>query len=251
MAAIADIADPRAAGVYVDILSGKNAPLRERALRSLGQVADESLAPLERQVNRMTPEALAAIQGVYTNHKRAKSGPLFAKRPQPINIGEYARFAQEHRGDARRGRALFADPKGLACAKCHANAQVQATVTGTSSAGTSPAGPDLTTVGKQFPRAAIIESVLYPSKAIREGYQQFNVSLDDGTVLSGLIQGETETALVLVDRDAKRHEISKDQIVERKPSNASMMPENVHVGLSLDEFADLIAFLESCREPPK
>jgi hypothetical protein len=29
------------------------------------------------------------------------------------------------------------------------------------------------------------------------------------------------------------------------------MPENVHVGLSLDEFADLIAFLESCREPPK
>jgi putative heme-binding domain-containing protein len=246
MSAVVDIPDPRAAGIYVDILNGKNAPLRERALRALGKVADDSLAPLEKQVKRMTPEALAAIQTIYSSHARAKNGPLFATKSQPSKIEDYARFAHEHRGDARRGRALFADPKGLACMKCHANAQVHA-----AGAVASSAGPDLTTVGKQFPRPAIIESVLYPNKAIREGYQQFSVALDDGTVLSGLVQGETETTLTLVDREAKRHEIAKDQIVERKPSTVSMMPENLHVGLSLAEFADLIAFLESCRELPK
>ena len=35
-------------------------------------------------------------------------------------------------------------------------------------------GPDLSSVGAQFDRAALAEAILYPSKTVREGYQQID-----------------------------------------------------------------------------
>jgi putative heme-binding domain-containing protein len=241
-AAIALIPDPRACPIYLDLLAGKNPLLREQALQSMKTVADQLLPALEQQANRLSPAVLQQLREMYANHAVARQGALFATAARGLGPDDYERFARDNAGSPQRGARLFADEKGLACSKCHTNAHVRAD--------RPMIGPDLTMVGKQFSRAAIIESILYPSKAIREGYQQMVIATEDGRVISGLIRSENDSSVALVDRETREHVIPKDQISERRLSSSSMMPDNQHVGLSLEEFADLVAFLESCRDAP-
>ena len=91
-------------------------------------------------------------------------------------------------GDAARGRAIFFDEKGVYCSRCHAVAGQGKSI-----------GPELTTIGAQFSRAQLIESVLYPSKSIREGYQVLQLDTKDGDVLSGLFKGETTDEVLLLE----------------------------------------------------
>ena len=73
----------------------------------------------------------------------------------------------------------------------------------------------------------------------------------DGRVLSGLVRSESGEALVLRDAEGRDHEIRKADIEERKSGAASLMPEGMQVGLSPQDFADLIAYLESLRAAPE
>ena len=103
---------------------------------------------------------------------------------------EYARFAMTHGGDAGRGRALFADLKRLACARCHR-------VRGQG----GDLGPDLSDVGGKFDRPLLIESLLDPSRQIVVGYRTTTIATTNGQVFTGLARDESPAGLVLVDAD--------------------------------------------------
>ena len=110
---------------------------------------------------------------------------------------EYVRFAATHHGDAGRGRALFADPKRLACARCHR-------VRGQG----GDIGPDLSDIGGKFDRALLIESMLDPSRQIVEGYRTTTIATKDGRVVTGIARDESAAGLTLVDADGKRHAVA-------------------------------------------
>src|SRR5262249_41529874 len=147
---------------------------------------------------------------------------------------DYLRFARRHPGDSSRGEGLFRDREGLGCIKCHRVGGQGGEV-----------GPDLGGIGAQFDRGQLAESVLYPSRAIREGYQATTVATADGRVLTGLVRSESGEVLVLRDAESQDHEILKADIDERKSGTTSLMPEGLQLGLSPQDFADLIAYLES------
>jgi putative heme-binding domain-containing protein len=149
---------------------------------------------------------------------------------------DYDRFARTARGDAGRGRALFADPRRLACAGCHR-------VRGEG----SDVGPDLSDVGGKFDRAQLVESVLYPSRQIVEGYRPTVVALRDGRVVAGVVKEESAEVLTLADAEGRRQVVRKSEIEERKLGDASIMPQELASRSTLEEFADLIAYLESLR----
>ncbi len=149
---------------------------------------------------------------------------------------EYARFARSARGDAARGQALFADPKRLACARCHK-------VRGEG----SDIGPDLSDVAGKYPRDLLIESVLEPSRQIVEGYRPAVVATVDGRVLTGVVKAESADELTLVDAEGRRLTVRKADIEERRISDASIMPVGLASGLARQEFADLISYLETLR----
>src|SRR5689334_22632626 len=98
---------------------------------------------------------------------------------------EYRRGALGHRGDAGRGRALFADPKRLACSRCHR-------VRGEG----GEVGPDLTDIGGKYDRPLLIESVLEPSRQIVEGYRPTVVATTDGRVLTGIVKEESAAGII-------------------------------------------------------
>jgi putative membrane-bound dehydrogenase-like protein len=172
------------------------------------------------------------------------TGKLFeapaATRP---DIREYESFALKYAGDVEHGRALFSDLKGVACLKCHVyktDADVSATP-----------GPNLAGVGAKYDKAKLIESVLFPSKQILDGYQQTIIRTEDGVVLAGIVRVETADELTLVDAEGKKHVLKKSAIEARKASEKSLMPDGLHQGLTPKDFADVIAFLESLKEGGK
>ncbi|AGA25493.1 PVC-type heme-binding CxxCH protein [Singulisphaera acidiphila] len=148
-------------------------------------------------------------------------------------------FAMKGQGKAERGRSLFQDLKGLACIRCHAVGKEGGAV-----------GPELSSIGAKYPRHELITSVLFPSAQIASGYEPVVVATEDGRVLTGIIKSDTPEALEIEDADAKRIRIPRDQIDDRKRSEVSLMPTGLAEGLSKQDFADLIAYLETLKETP-
>lgn len=88
--------------------------------------------------------------------------------------------------------------------------------------------------------------MLYPSAKISSGYEPIALALDDGRVLNGIIRNETPEAIEIQDADARTIRIKKDQIEARR-SDVSLMPNGLAQGLSTQDFADLIAYLETLK----
>jgi putative membrane-bound dehydrogenase-like protein len=169
-----------------------------------------------------------------------RQGRLFEAKPQKLDPKAYQEFSKKNAGDAARGRALFSDPKGVACIKCHR-------VNGEG----GEVGPDLTGVGLKYAKDHFIESVLYPSAKILDGYKQTLVLTKAGVVVTGRFLGDTGDEITLMDAEGKRHAIKKSDIDQKKESDVSLMPEGLNTGLSLQDFADIISYLESLKEAPK
>ena len=162
----------------------------------------------------------------------------FLKAPSSggFNPDVYRAAALKGPGKADRGRKLFSDVKGLACIKCHAVGKEGGAV-----------GPELSSVASKYPRDELIAAVLNPSAKIASGYEPTVLALADGRVLTGIVRNETAQSLEIQDADAKMTRVAKDQIDERKRSEVSLMPNGLAEGLTPQDFADLIAYLETLK----
>src|SRR5688572_11506982 len=214
--ALAQTPDLKALDAYLDGLTNPDVKIRESARQALRAIRKEARPIVEKRAN--PPELAKELRLIYGSEIAAAATPE-----------DYLRHGLAEKGDPVQGRKTFA----TICVQCH-----------TIGAEGGKVGPDLTTAGAQFPRRELAESILYPSKAVREGYQAMNVETKDGGLLSGLLKAETAEELTLVDSAAQLQRIPKNQIASRKLSELSLMPEGIHAALSLAEFADLLAYLE-------
>ncbi len=206
--ALAAVPDLRALEAYAWGLAGSSPALR-----------DKCRAAVER-LRREHPGKVAALP-----EPPARSDPQ-----------RYFERGTSERGDAARGRALFEDPKGVACAKCHRVAGKGGEV-----------GPDLSAVGGQFSRAELAEHVLWPSRKIREGYGLVKIRTRSGDVIAGAVKEETPARLVLLDAEGRRHELAAADIEARQAGELSLMPEGLERGLSAEQFSDLLEYLQTLR----
>ncbi len=170
----------------------------------------------------------------------AGSGAL-ANKLSSLPPKQLAAVALE-RGDPERGEELFFR-RDLACASCHGFA------------GAGPQiGPDLAAVGASMPPDYIVESILQPSKVIKEYYETGVVATTDGKVITGrvLFQGEDSITLIDPNRGPDPITIGKDRIEEFVISRASLMPDGLADRfLSEQEFYDIVAFLAATGKPGK
>jgi putative membrane-bound dehydrogenase-like protein len=120
-----------------------------------------------------------------------------------------------------------------ACTKCH-----------TTATQTTLLAPSLQGVAKQSVEH-LIESVLYPSKIIRTGWEVEVVELKSGKVLTGLVKDDGKFLRILnLDTDQR---ILKTDIESRATAKTSVMPEGQEATLSRREFVDLIAYLQTLK----
>lgn len=238
-AALVRTPDERALDVLLEGLASKNPSERNAAHLAIRGLSGKVLVKIEAKAETLPSQALVEIRQIYAGNKKAEEGPLFTRAIKQPTLDEYTDAAVRLPGDSVRGRKLFAEPGGVSCAACHR-------VAGEG----SDLGPDLSGVGAQFDRRALAEAILYPSKAVREGYQQITIGMADGEEFSGVVKGETADTLALRDGSGREHTLSRASITARRNSALSLMPEGLQAALSLDDFADLIAYLASLRSKP-
>lgn len=143
-------------------------------------------------------------------------------------------------GDAARGAVAFHQPS-MACGKCH--------LVGSDNPLTL--GPDLSALGPEVSDESIVESVLYPSKVIRKGYESVTVLKPDGQVITGLLVERTEEQLVVRDvaRAGESVSIPSEDIEQVKTGELSIMPAGQMNQLtSRQQFFDLIRYLIEIRD---
>ncbi len=135
-------------------------------------------------------------------------------------------------GDPTRGALIFYR-QGLSCTQCHTDGQ-----------GAKLLGPALTDLRERASYEHVIESILRPSKVIREGFKSEKLLLDSGRIVNGIIREETNQHLVVVVPGEEQPQIvSLEEIEERLPAN-SLMPLGLINQLSDEmEFFDLISYV--------
>ena len=232
--------DVRAIDFLIEGISSRNPVERNAAHLAIRNLRDKVIQTVEAKAPSLSAQALTELRHIYAGNKRAEDGPLFSKVIVPHTLDEYIAAALELPGDPARGQKLFAEPGGVNCAGCHR-------VAGQG----SDLGPDLTGAGTQFDRRALAEAILYPSKTVREGYQQITIMMADDEEFNGVVKGETADTLTLRDSSGREHSLPRASIKARRNSALSLMPEGLHVALTRDDFADLIAYLASLRGQPQ
>jgi putative heme-binding domain-containing protein len=234
VAALTRMPDARALEVYLGGLGAKSPVERDDCRKALAAIRAEVRPQVrDRLASRTLPDPiLHELATIYAGDRDL--APLFNSKHEGWKPDDYAAFALAYRGDPSRGQALFRDPRGLGCIKCHR-------VNGEGSEG----GPDLSRVAATYGRAELIDSVLFPSKKVADGFRTTTLALADGQVLSGLMIADGDQRLVLIDGQGARRDVRKSTIEERTQSDRSPMPEGLQAGLTPGEFADLIAYLET------
>ncbi len=235
-AALARIPDPAALDVYLDGLRSRSIELRDACRRALRAIEAHALPKVEERASEFSPEVLQELRLAFDGSEKARKGPLFSVATKSIEPEEYLEFAAKNRGDAERGRTLVGDLKGLACLRCHR-------VGGEG----GDLGPDLSGAGAQFDRRALAESVLLPSKAVREGYTATIFQMRNGEIIAGVVKAESAGEVTVVDSSARLLQIQKAKIRERTASSTSIMPEGLQSGLKLQDLADVIEYLTTLK----
>lgn len=142
-------------------------------------------------------------------------------------------------GDAARGESVYRR-QNLQCVACHAIGEVGGVI-----------GPNLVSIGASAPVDYLIESLLEPSKKIKEGYHTNLVTIKNGDSFAGGILSETDSELVIRDLTGKHNRIAKSDIASQIISPVSLMPVGLTTQLREDEFVDLVQFMNELGKEGK
>jgi putative heme-binding domain-containing protein len=132
-----------------------------------------------------------------------------------------------------------------ACNACHV-AEGRGGVLGTGFS-TMPFGPDLSVIGRTASRQQLIESIVAPSNNVAPEMQGWVVKKRSGEVLTGRQIDQEARHIQLIMIDGKEHGIPRADIASWGAMDVSLMPPGLPSGMAIEEFRDLVAYLESLK----
>lgn len=190
------------------------APPAHLVLRLSGDQPGKLQAPAAVELTRDFPQLITAGQAAAASAKFAK---YRATASQP--------------GDPVAGRALFQ----ATCMICH---QVKGEG--------MQIGPDLSGAGAMG-LEAVLRNVLDPNAQLESGYYRHDVTLADGTLVSGFLVQETKDSLTIRPIGAEPRVIERSKIASHDISKRSLMPEGLIDGFNDKQVADLFSYLISLK----
>ena len=206
--------DPRVGRALVAALKGAEA---------ISSVQPERLEKLiQRYPAEVVAEAQPLIAEIYQAQQQ-QAERLTALLPQIAN------------GNPQKGRDVFFNDKA-ACYTCHR-------VNGRG----AEVGPDLSLIGRIRRDRDLLESIIYPSSTIANGFDQFIVVDENGRQYEGVIGRETVDAIYIRRQGKEDVRIARDSIDTMDPHSLSIMPQGLEKQISLEQLRDLIAYLRSLK----
>ena len=138
------------------------------------------------------------------------------------------------KGDARVGQRLFARQGCIACHAVAANEPAR--------------GPLLAGIGSRASRAELAESILRPSAKVLPAFATQVFVTDDGRIHQGFVSREADDEIEIRDAAGIATVLRREQIEERSKSDVSPMPQGLVDPLTFDQFAALLAYLETLKD---
>jgi putative heme-binding domain-containing protein len=223
------ISNKQGTRVLAEALMAKKVPVN---------VAKAGRQSVERQVpwNRQRSEEVLLLKKAL----EASGGVLPTERmPQQLNAQQITGLARDvtRAADPELGEAVFRKSN---CVTCHAIGGAGGLI-----------GPDLSSLGTSSPVETIVNSILFPTKSIKEGYELQRVVKKDGTEMMGYLVSNGASEIVMRDVSGKSVSVAKSQIQALEKIPGSLMPPGLTAGLEKQEFVNLVGFLSKLGESGK
>lgn len=173
--------------------------------------------------------ARQSLQKLPDAEARARSTKLFQNTIAADREEVLREFqpALQMAGDARRGATVFAKT----CFVCH-------TIQGRG----KQVGPDLSGIASRPPET-VLADILDPSRQVTPDFLSYTVTTSRGESVTGLLVAETAANVTLRRQSLPDDTIPRSAIVELRADGKSLMPDGLEQGLTLQDIADLLAFL--------
>jgi putative heme-binding domain-containing protein len=140
--------------------------------------------------------------------------------------------ALELKGDPARGHKLYRDR----CISCHRLGGEGFAL-----------GPDLVTV-KNTGKEKLLVNILDPNREVRPEFASYLVETKDDESLIGIIAAETGTAITLRQAYGKEDVVQRSNIRRTQSQGQSLMPEGLEAGMTQQDVADLLEYIERAEE---
>ena len=137
------------------------------------------------------------------------------------------------KANAAHGKEVFKNN----CAVCHQVASEGANF-----------GPKLTEIGSKLPKEGILDAILHPSAGISFGFEGWEVTLRDGSTLSGIISSKTGSELELRFPGGSSKKFKTSEIASRKEIKESMMSSGLHELMNDQQLADLLEYMAGLKK---
>jgi putative membrane-bound dehydrogenase-like protein len=258
------------AGILYRMLDNREPlDLQREALQQLWQANDPSIGPeLLKLWPDLGPEA-RKYTGNILLYKSSNHGLLLsAIETGKINLGELNLDLERRRvllwaedeAIKQRAEALFSDSGVVQRKEALASMRPALELNGNIQAGERhfvslcischqygelgvDVGPVLTEINRKS-KESLLHDMLDPNAAADTRYLNHQVKTTNGTIYSGIIAEESDTEVVIKMIGGEEKTIAKADIDKLSSMGLSMMPEGLEKGLSTQDMADLLAFLQ-------
>mgnify|MGYP003433540101 FL=1 len=154
---------------------------------------------------------------------------LFTKNAEEAKkINKEYQAALELPGDPEKGKVIYMQ----SCAVCH---QIKGE-------NGIAFGPDLGTI-HNWKKEDILANILDPNLSIMAGYDLWEINLNNGESLQGIIAAETSSAITIKNIGNFEKTISRQDIKSLQSLSVSAMTVGLEKNISKEAMSDLIAFL--------
>lgn len=164
----------------------------------------------------------------------AKAQSSAGKKVAELKPAQVMKLAMVGQGNPVSGKLIFTRQ---GCIACHAVDQKAV-----------QKGPYLGSAGSKFTKDYLIESVLDPNAVVAQGFQTEVVTMKDGTIHYGFVTREEDGIVDLRNIVGLLTQLKESEIVKRDHQGTSMMPAGLAGALTMEQFNDLIAYLNSMKE---
>ena len=214
-------------------------PVRDRAVRSMAGFTQGAEAMMELARSGGFPSDLAEVAGASITrsmHVRLRDEAARYFPVPPLKNSEPVPQMTEllvYVGNPEKGALVFDD---ATCSDCHV----------INGAGTN-FGPELSKIGDKLSKAGLYESILDPTAGVSPDFELVHFSLASQEEVSGFVIDETGGSVTLRMEGGIVSEFPKDQILDRRLSTVSAMPDDLQEQMSVDDLVDLVEYLSQLR----
>ena len=229
--------------LLTEVIDTRTPEEKQAALLTLGSLPVENTQPtfeklLTKMENGTLPpeihlELEEAIDSTHSTALKDKLKGIQANLSEDELTASYQGLL--YGGDPDRARTILFRNQSAQCMRCHAIDDYGSNV-----------GPRLNGVGERLTRQQLLESLINPSARIAPGYGIVTLNLENGKTLSGTLQDESDTELVLKVGDKPDTVILKADVVERTNAPSSM-PDMKNF-LTKKQIRDLVSLLATLKD---